>query len=203
MMIPTDSIQLPLGNHPDPIRFLHFPTTLQAVVWRNWELVPVERLATVLRTTSETILKLAGDLGLRLPPVVNSYWLERGYVTLIRNNWHLLPYEQLLELLGWSAEKMAYTLREEDFLWVKLGCLKPNCEPVYYAPLNSEQISRTAEIRRWVEKHFSDSTLTAEEPSFTFVDKFKLARADRPVIAPSSRFDLRLVYPYFALSGAP
>ncbi len=45
----------------------------------------------------------------------------RGYVTLIRRNWQLLPYEQLLELLEMTPEQLAFTLREDDYLWVKLG----------------------------------------------------------------------------------
>ena len=50
----------------------------------------------------------------------------RGYVTLIRRNWHLLPYDQLLELLGMTPEQLAFTLREDDYLWIKLGSLKRN-----------------------------------------------------------------------------
>ena len=39
----------------------------------------------------------------------------RGYITLIRRNWHLLPYEQLLELVEMTPEQLAFTLREDDF----------------------------------------------------------------------------------------
>ncbi len=33
---------LPLGANPEAIVFTHFPSSLHAVVWRNWNLVPVE-----------------------------------------------------------------------------------------------------------------------------------------------------------------
>ncbi len=202
-MTPQAGIELPLGDYPNALEFPHFPTRQQAIVWRNWELVPVERLAKVLGTTLENVLQLAGDLGLRTPPRVNSRWLERGYVTLIRNNWHLLPYEQLLLLLGWSTEKLDFTLREEDFLWVKLGFLKPRCEPVSYSPLTPEQIEQTAQIRELMAGHFPEKETLSEEPAFAFIDTFQVPRSSAPVTPQTSRFDLRLAYPYFAVYGDP
>ena len=35
---------LETANSPKPLDFPHFPTRWQAVLWRNWGLVPVERL---------------------------------------------------------------------------------------------------------------------------------------------------------------
>ena len=57
-----DIAKLPLGSHPKALEFPHFPTRQQAFVWRNWELVPVERLAQVLGTDAPTVLKLARDM---------------------------------------------------------------------------------------------------------------------------------------------
>src|SRR3954467_15098588 len=90
---------LPVGNAPEPLAVPHFPDTLHAVVWRNWGLVQPARLATVLGGTPEQITALAASMG--LPPVahVQSEWRRRGYITLVRRNWHLLPYDQLLGLL--------------------------------------------------------------------------------------------------------
>ncbi len=195
-------IEFPAGAHPPALKFLHFPTRQQVVVWRNWELVPVDRLAGLLRTDAEHVLELAGGMGLQVPPVVGKHWLDRGYVTLIRNNWHLLPYEQLLELLGWSAEKMDYALREDDFLFIKLGNLKPQCEPVYYHPLTDDQKRQTAQLRRLMEKHFSDCP-GREEPQYGFIDTYKQPRNTPPISQATSRFDLRFIYPYFALYGDP
>ncbi len=58
--------------------------------------------------------------------------LRRGYVTVIRQNWHLLPDRQIIQLLGWTPEKYSYILKEDDFLSEKLGP-KPACEPVVWA----------------------------------------------------------------------
>ncbi len=47
-------------------------------------------------------------MGLEPDSSFGNLWLERGYVTIIRRNWHLLPYEQLLELLDWTVEEMDF-----------------------------------------------------------------------------------------------
>jgi hypothetical protein len=41
-----------------------------------------------------------------------------------------LPYAQLLTLLDKTPERLAFTLREDEFLWITLGSLKPRCEPI-------------------------------------------------------------------------
>ena len=64
-------------------------------------------------------------------------------------NWHLLPYAQLLELLDWDVARMNFTLKEDDFLWHKLGDLKPATEPVYYVADNAQQ-RQTAALRKVV-----------------------------------------------------
>ena len=112
---------LPSGNPKPPVEYPHFPTRWQAFVWRNWELVPPARIAAVLRCSENDVLDAAAGMGLIPNPQVNPKWISHGYLTLIRNNWQLLPYAQLLELLDWTPEKMAYTLKEEDFfcIWVE------------------------------------------------------------------------------------
>ena len=188
---------------PTPVEFPHFPTPQQAVVWRNWQLVPVDRLARVLDTSRENVLALAKGMALRVPPVVGERWLERGYVTLIRGNWHLLPNSQLLQLLEWTAAKLEYTLKEDDFLWDKLGCLQPRVDPVRYSPLTAEQQSRTAEMAAILEKHFPDRNSSPVEAPFAFLAEFNSPPAARPAPQQDSQFDLRLVYSYSAVYGDP
>jgi hypothetical protein len=91
----------------------------------------------------------------RTPP---AEYQQRGYITIIRRNWHLLPYEQLLQLLGWDAEKLAFTLREDDFLWVKLGNLKPACSTLRYAEPNEAVLKRCEQIKALVSSHFARSS---------------------------------------------
>lgn len=163
---------LPVGRHPPPIEFPHFPTRLQAVIWRNWGMVPVARLARVLRTGPAQIRRLAGAMGLPSDPPVEEFWLKRGYLHVIRQNWHLLPYPQLLALIGWSADRMDYALREDDFLWGKLGGLKPAAAPVYYTPLTPVQRKGTVILRARLHHHFPKVT-TEKAHAFEFLRRFR------------------------------
>src|SRR4051812_10161892 len=105
---------LPVGDQPEPVAAPHFPDRLHAVVWRNWGLVEPARLAAVLGGTPQQITALAASMG--LPPVVHVQpeWRRRGYITIVRRNWHLLPYDQLLGLLDMTADELAVALREDD-----------------------------------------------------------------------------------------
>ncbi|MBN1436879.1 MAG: hypothetical protein JW936_07380 [Sedimentisphaerales bacterium] len=194
-----DIKELPTGKSVPELRLSHWPTRFQAFIWRNWELVEADTLAHILGTDTPTVEQLATNMGLRVPAVVGKHWRERGYVTLIRRNWHLLPYEQLLELLGWSADKLAYTLKEDDFLWIKLGQCKPDCEPVRYRSLSAEEIEATAQLRTTIEKHFPEIQATHEEKAFSFL-------TDLPEVTGTKSgtkrgFGLRLAYAYSALYG--
>jgi hypothetical protein len=193
---------LPAGNSPVPLNFPHFPSRHQAVIWRNWELVPPRKLADVLKTTEANIVRTAREMGLRIPPVVGNEWLTRGYITIIRSNWHLLPYEQLLQLLGWSAEKMAYTLREDDFLWHKLGSHKPDTKPVYYRALTKEEIKRTRDTYEVIKKYFPHAGRVKEKP-FAFLKQFSGNTAQNLQSARFKNFNLRLAYSYAAVYGDP
>jgi len=164
---------LDLRTEPDKkaLATPHFPTRMQAVIWRNWGLVPVERLALVLGASEEQIREAASDLGLEVSQTGNeAIWLERGYITIIRANWHLLPVEQLLELLGWTEDRLAFTLKEDDFLWIKLGSLKPWTESVKYRVLNESEQERTRLIRESTAA-LSDGR-QAEKP-FDFLNQYR------------------------------
>jgi hypothetical protein len=87
-----------------------------------------------------------------VPPEIKT----RGYISIIRRNWHLLPYSQLLELLDMTPQRMSFSLREEDFLWIKLGSLKPKCEPLRYSPPDGAARRRADEIRCVVENDFGE-----------------------------------------------
>lgn len=199
---------LPVGVNPAPLALPHFPDMLHAVVWRNWELVSSERLAAVLQATPEQIASLAEAMGLppatAIPEEQRQELHRRSYVTLIRRNWHLLPYEQLLELLGWDAERLAFTLREDDFLWHKLGRLKPACPPVQYTPPSLSAQRHAAYIRKVVEEEFDGALGLPEEPPFAFLRQ--MVAPSRPVLCEvpaSARIKIRFLYSYSALYGDP
>lgn len=129
------------------LELLHFPTRMQAFVFRNWEIVPAKKIAEVLNTSEENVKAIAYQMGLDEQGDV-SVWLKKGYITIIKQNWHILPYEQLLLLLGWTEDKLAYILREDDYLSHKMGDFKPLCEKVEYKPLTKEQAAETEKLKQ-------------------------------------------------------
>jgi hypothetical protein len=197
---------LPTGSAPAAIEFKHFPDRMHAFVWRNWELVSLERMAKVLDTTPENVRKIGRSMG--LPPHIAppDEYRQRGYITIIRRNWHILPYEQLLTLLGWDAQKLAFTLREDDFLWVKLGSLKPSCPVLRYSEPNDAVMKRCEEIRSVVASQFGDELTKPCKPRFAFVHDISAASKDKapPVSNRNGQEEpIRFLYSYFGVFGDP
>ncbi len=211
---------LPLGSNPPALRAGHFPDRLHEFIWRNWNLVAPAEMAKLLGASTADVEALAASLGLPPAAAPPPEMKTRGYITLVRRNWHLLPYEQLLELLGMTPQKLAFTLREEDFLWVKLGYLKPRCEPLRWRPPDESARCRAAEIRRTIEEVFGEEIRRPAEPRFDFVRQFREAsgrvgqaersptkrrenpRWDSAALVPPYR-PLRFIYSYFAVYGDP
>ncbi len=86
----------------------------------------------MIGATPANVRAMAESMGLPAEEQVSPQLKARTYLTVIRRNWHLLPYDQLLQLLDWTPDKLAFTLREDDFLFIKLGSLKPRCPRLAY-----------------------------------------------------------------------
>jgi hypothetical protein len=199
---------LPVGDAPPPLDLPHFPSRLHAFLWRNWPLVPLERLAAVLDAPPNEIRDLGLALGLGPPPSLTENHLRRSYLTVLRRNWHLLPYSQLLTLLDWSADHLAFTLREDDFLWIKLGNRKPKATPLRWSPDHAPALlAQAAEIARVIHSEFGPAFQAAWNPMFRFVEE--LSSPPAPAPAPPAQAalgdpqSLRFCYSYFALYGDP
>ena len=178
----------------------HFPTREQCFVFRNWEMLAPEVLGGVLGCGAEEVCALAAEMGLPTPPDVNPEWLTKGYITIIRANWHLCTYEQIAYMLGITTDALAYILREDDFLSVKLGNFKPEVLPLAYRPLTEEEHAATAEIRRVVMAAFAKLPQHPAKP-FDFRPYFRtLGNYPAQQTAPQ-RFEHRIVYSYCALYG--
>ncbi len=151
-----------------PVQFNYFPTAMQAFIFRNWETVDKTIIAKVLETSVENIECEAERMGLSVQKNIKE-WTEKGYITTIRNNWHLIPYEQLTELLGWDEEKLAMVLKEEDFLDIKLGMFKPVCEKITYRELTDDEKAQTEIIKNAITS--LRSNITGEKSAFDFWSK--------------------------------
>ena len=168
------------------------PTKWQTVLLRNYGLVTNAKLAEVLRTDEQTIITEANRLGIE-KIAYNEKWLERGYITIVRNNWHLLPYSQLMQLIEMSEEVLDYNLREDDFLSVKLGYFKPYCEEVFYSPLTATEIERTEELARIVKENFIENYVSPFE--FGYDKNLAFSAKDK-----NAQFE-KIVYAYSAMYG--
>jgi len=195
---------LPTGDARSPIEFKHFPSRLHAFVWRNWELVSLDRMAGVLDTAPEAVRDIGRSMGLPPHKTPPAQYLQRGYISIIRRNWHVLPYEQLLELLGWDAEKLAFTLREDDFLWIKLGSLKPSCPTLHYTEPDEAAVERCERIREIVSSHFGDEFSKAWQPRFGFLEDLSTVHPQEASPAPADRAEkIRFLYSYSGVFGDP
>ena len=218
----ADEVRLPGedGTH-EAVTCAPFPDALSAYVWRNWPVVSVDRLADAIGASRADLEGVAAEMGLPVPqPAVSPLWRRKGYITVVRRNWHLLPYEQLLKVVDMTRAELAYSLTEDDFLFVKLGNTKPLCPPITYSPeLAAKGRARRLEIARTL-KEEGIVPMAPEEPRFSFVGELSkipeatgvsLPRTNAPrgsgALAAStaidSPFDLRLIFSYFADYGDP
>lgn len=140
--------QIKIPPHP-------FATDWQAVIFKNYGTVKTENLAKVLKTDVATIEKEAARLGLD-GRSYNPNWKDKGYITIIRNNWHLLGYDGICTLAETSEEQLAKTLLEDDFLFVKVGGFKPAVVTPTYSPLTPEQIAETEKQAKIVRENRSE-----------------------------------------------
>jgi hypothetical protein len=194
---------LPEGPAPAPVPVAHFPDRLHAFVWRNWPLVPVARMAETVQATPEQIVALGRAMGLPDPPFITEDLRRRSYITVIRRNWHLLPYGQLQQLLGWTEDELAFTLQEDDFLWVKLGSLKPRCQPIVYAEPSETVRARQREMSATLAKHFPQGMQAPGEPLFAFVEELSQPLEGEQKPAADSDLSPRYCYSYLATYGDP
>lgn len=150
----------------------NFPTLFQNFIFRNWESVPTEKIAGVLGTDVDTVEALASDMGLRVPAKYNEEYKERGFLTVVRNNWHLLPYEQILEICEMTADELAFTLREDDFFDIKLGSVKPDVPKLCYRPLTDEEKKKTAELKEKLLSKIPSFGKDTKAEDFDFLNHF-------------------------------
>lgn len=173
------------NSSPDPVPEPHFPSRLYQFIWRNWELIATERMAKVLGTAPNTILELGHSMGLPEKRNLSLNQVRRLYVTVIRQNWHLLPEDQIIELLGWTPEKYRFTLKEDDFLDAKLGVPKPRCAHLSYAPPTAEERSKAALIRKIVQEIFGSAIHERGENLLQFIEELSDQRPQRIWSAPA------------------
>jgi hypothetical protein len=191
------------GKNP-ALRADYFPHRQYTFVWRNWSVVDKVKLAEVMGTSVEKVEDIACSMGLPRTQTIEKEWATpRGYITVVRRNWHLLPYDQLLQLLGMSREELKFRLVEDDFLFDKLGKVKPLCEPLHYTEPTTEMRARAKEIAKEISV-FGKNGFVPQEPRFEFMRQFEVLKAASTLKTTSqNNFDLKIAFPYFSDFGDP
>lgn len=170
------------------------PQKWQTVILRNYGLVSVEKLAEVLLTTVDVIQTEAKRLGIEAIAYTDR-WKKYGYITIVRNNWHLLPYGQLMQLLDMTEAELEYNLKEDDFLDVKLGNFKPYTKEVKYIPLTEEEALKTQALAKTVKEKFLENYTLPFEFSYD-----KITEKSQEKATVSDDF-LKIVYGYSMMYG--
>ena len=183
-----------------------FPDRMSAYVWRNWFCVDAGRMADVVGAKVSDLEGIAAEMGLPVPqPKVLGEWRRKGYITVLRRNWHLLPYSQLTGLLDMTREELAFSLKEDDFLIVKLGRIKPACEELKWdAHFASDPAAKSAraQIAAVLKEEGIDDF--SEETRFSF--RRELAAIDpgwKPRDVHNRAFSTRALFSYCADFGDP
>lgn len=175
-----------------PLQREVFPQRWQTVIFRNYGLVSTDKIASTLNCSEDAVILEAERMGLSAVKY-DDRWEKRGFITLIRNNWFLLDYEQLETLLGFNRARLEFVLEKEDFLYVKLGEMKPYCPKVYYSPLTPEETVKTEALAAEISKRIP-STVRA----FEF---FKEENDGEEFRIENSSRNIRLVHGYLTPCG--
>ena len=205
---PTDPDFVQLPGEPawkKPIGCAPFPDALSAFVFVNWSLVSAETLAETVGAEAADIRRIAAEMGLDPLARVPSEWARGGYVTILRRNWQLLPYAQLLKVVGMSRRELRHALMYDDFLLTKLGAEKPDAARLVWSA-DAEAHGRAARqrLKAVLDEEGVKVADSAEEPRFAFMRRLAEIPASlegQKVAAGGGRFRRKLIFPYCADYG--
>ncbi len=174
---------------------MNTPTRWQSVILRNYGHAPVANIARVLRTSEETVHEEAARMGLPRADG-DARFLSEGYITLIRNNWFLLPADRLCTLIGMTKERLAFALKEEDFLFAKLGNRRPKLSSrgLSYRPLGKRALRATERIAKTLSPLYKDGY-------GSYFDFFKSLPPAESVVADKTR--THMVHGYITPCAEP
>ena len=180
-----------------------FPTEFHATIFRLWSALSPSKMAEIFNCSEKNVRCELTRMGLDPDAPINPLWRKRGYITLIRDTWHTLTMEQQCRMLDITQEELDTILREDDFLWVKFGCIKPITEGAKYEPPTEETVKRCQEICEFVKKTEEKFSLFPDS-AFEFVHKYYEKTLFHEKIFPDFKNqNLRFIYSYFALYGDP
>ncbi|MCX6623094.1 MAG: hypothetical protein NTY38_18910, partial [Acidobacteria bacterium] len=105
-----------------------FPTPAHQLVFRNWDLVPLDRIASALGCDGRVVKALARSMSLPVQQLAPERW-SRMRFSALRRNWDFVSFPQLTRLLEMSESEITRLLAEDAFYVSHLGP-KPDCPPI-------------------------------------------------------------------------
>ncbi|MBN9658583.1 MAG: hypothetical protein J0H49_10420 [Acidobacteria bacterium] len=164
-----------------------FATLAHQLVWRNWDLVPLQRIAKALSCPSSAVVPLAREMGLT-PREPDQRHARRQRFQVLRRNWTFVPMEQLTVLVNMSEEEITALLAEDAFYNGHLGA-KPAARRI-----------RIEEARRM---GLDYAIRGAAEPvaRFDFTRSLQRDMPGDPARAGRVVFEPRIGFPYSAVYG--
>lgn len=181
-------------NEPPGALRPYFPTVAHQFVWRNWDLVPEERIATALHSTPATVREIARTMGLGKQSI-NSRHSQQLRFKALRRNWNFVPYSQLTSLLGMSVPEIWNMLSQDAFYISDLGP-KPECSSV--------RIDKSAKLSSGVIPYFRAGMIAAPmEERFHFIELLNNLIPESKAAGEGSQLALvpRIAFPYYARFG--
>ena len=91
-----------------------FPSQVDAVIFRNWDIVPHERIASVLHCDISDVERAGERMGLsRVKPLTREE-IRRNVEIVLRRNWGVVPRKQIEGLLGNTSAQTDDFLSKEN-----------------------------------------------------------------------------------------
>ncbi len=165
-------------GEPLPPDLDYFPSRLHAAVFRNWDIVPHERIAEVLSTDKRGIQKIGRELGLTVPNPLTREEIHRNVEMVLRRNWGVLPRTQIEGLLGFTPAQWDEVLRKEISVRALLAGPPPGLTPLAYQASDPETENRARWFAENARKHLESVKFTPEEPRLGYTNE--LCRAHNP-----------------------
>lgn len=123
-----------------------FPDRMSAYVWRNWMIVPKERLAAAVGATSGDLTKIAAEMGLPDQGRIAPEWDTLGRKSIIRRNWNIVPRSQWLRLAPPDPKSDSNSGEADEYLkWHFGGGTFPEIPELRF---NADEAAKSAESRR-------------------------------------------------------
>ncbi len=149
----------------------YFPSVPHAVIYRNWDIVPHERIAAVLGTDAKTISRAGREMGLTAPAKLSAEELQRNVEMVLRRNWPLLPRTQIEQMLGFTPAQFDDALSKEIFLRALLAGQPSGITTERWVEPDEKTKERVKWFARHLREHMQNVSSAKEEPRLSYTNE--------------------------------